>query len=352
MEYFLSSIFGLYTHYFFIFLLISQFLFMLGRFVYQLYINRRNNSVLFRKVLVNLLLFFFQFCILQAISFSFLIPWLLYVYSLGSAANTQPQIPPPTGYSLLQAFSLFLFGFQPQGLQSIFISFWPLVVMLFLFIFTQRREKSMPEINYIVTVTFLPVVLVFLISFFRPIFLVRYLILVTPTLFFLLSWFLMNYSKKLSLYLSSFLIIVLVGLLLSQNLSAQTPAKENYKQATDYLEIHAKPQDIIVVSAPFTIYPVEYSYNGQSKIETIPEWNRFSGSGIAPFNEDALIQQIERYKRQYHSMYVILSYDQGYQDELVGYLDNNLERLDLQQLSEDLEIRVYRLKYDIPENIP
>lgn len=347
VEYFLSAVFGLYTHYFFIFLLFSQFAFVLVRFVYLLYQNRKFNSVQFKKVFVEQSLFFLKFTILQVLAFAFLVPWLLYVYFLGSASNTQPQIPPPNGYSLLQAFSLFLFGFQPQGLQSIFISFWPLLVMLLLFVFTQRRSNPLPEINFLVTVTFLPVMLVFIISFFRPIFLVRYLILVTPTLFFLLSWFLMNYSKKLSLYLSSLLIVILIGLLFTQNLSAQTPAKENYEQVTDYLELQTKPQDIIIVSAPFTIYPIEYSYGGNTKIETIPEWNRFSGSGIPSFSEDKLIEQIDRYKKQYHNMYVVLSYDQGYQEKVISYLDNNLERLDLIHFSENLEIRVYRLRYDI-----
>ncbi len=227
MEYFLSAILGLYTHYFFIFLLVSQLLFIIVRGVYLLYKKSRLNSILFRKAFIEQLLFFFQSLILQLLSFSFLLPWLFYVYSLGSAANTQPQIPAPDGYSLMQAFILFLFGFQPIGLQSVFISLWPLLVMLLLFVFTQRRSTPVPEINYVVTVTFLPVALVFLVSFFRPIFLVRYLILVTPTLFFLISWFLMNYSRKVSLYLSSFLIITLVILLFTQNLSAQTPAKEN-----------------------------------------------------------------------------------------------------------------------------
>ncbi len=92
---------------------------------------------------------------------------------------------------------------------------------------------------------------------------------------------------------------------------------------------------------------IEYSYKGQSRIETVPEWNRFTQSEIPEFNEQALSNQIERYRKQYQHMYVVLSYDQGYEDRLAFYLDNNLERIDLKELSENLEIRVYRLRYDI-----
>jgi len=82
----------------------------------------------------------------------------------------------------------------------------------------------------------------------------------------------------------SVFLTVMFLLLLNQNISASTPVKENYKGVADYLNLHVKPDDIIALSAPFTIYPIEYYYKGQAGIDTIPKWNRFAHGPIPSFH--------------------------------------------------------------------
>ncbi|MCT7423387.1 hypothetical protein N4A85_24950, partial [Escherichia coli] len=57
--------------------------------------------------------------------------------------------------------------------------------------------------------------------------------------------------------------------------NSKTPAKENFRETAQYLSQNTAPQDIVFISPPFTIYPIEYYYQGQAQIFTIPEWNRY-----------------------------------------------------------------------------
>ena len=199
--------------------------------------------------------------------------------------------------------------------------------------------------EYFVFVTFLPILLVFLISMIRPIFLSRYLILVTPTLFFIIAWVLFNYTIKLSSFLIVGFTIILFSLLVYQNVSAYTPVKEDYKGVVAYLNARATPSDVIAVSVPFTIYPIEYSYTGTTKIATIPLWDRYAQGPIPKFSEEGLKKQLEAYKKQYNYIYLVLSYDQGYEKEVVTYFDQNYERVDLQTFSPGLQVREHKLRY-------
>jgi mannosyltransferase len=331
LGYFTTLILGFYTHYFFVFLVATQAIYTAAVF----FIRMRNNTP---KAFV------YKTFAVMAAGFTFFLPWISLLVMTGTAANTQPLIPPPTSFNIIQTFVNFIFGFQTQGIQAILVSLWPLSVMTLFFIFTKRQRTPISGIGYIVLASFLPIVLVFLVSFFRPIFLSRYLIVVTPTLFFLIAWALTQYSKKTANIIIASVLFIMLGLMFYQTTSAATPVRENYQGATDYLEKKATPRDIIAVTAPFTVYPIEYSYDGTTRITTVPEWNRFEAGAIPAFSVEDLDARMERYKKQYERMFLVLSYDQGYEDDIRKYFDN-YELLEKQMLSPNLEIRVYKLRY-------
>ncbi len=342
--YLISAVLGLYTHYFFVFLLITQAVYL--AIVWFLNVLSENGSA---KSLTSRILKYKSQPLfigkLMIISFYFFAPWLIYVMSRGGASSTQPLITAPTTYNIFQAFVNFLFGFQANVIQSLLVSFWPLAVILLFFIFTQKRRNFLSNAGYFVMATFFPIIIDFLGSFFRPIFLSRYLILTTPSLFFILAWVIINNSRKVSSVLITSVIFVMFGLTLYQNVSASTPVKENYRDVSIYLQSHAKPQDIIVASAPFTIYPIEYTYHGTNRIDTIPLWDPYEQGAIPKYSTADLASQVKKYTTQYNRMFVILSYDQGYQKDIVQYLDKHYKRNDLKKFSTGLEIREYQLKY-------
>lgn len=344
--YFFSLILGMYTHYFFLFLIATQTLVIGIRMILSMRTYQERNYSVSESILLakeEPLRFFF---VLFSATLFFL-PWLWFVLKGGGFSNTAPLIPPPTSFNIFQTFVNFLFGFQPQGIQAILVSLWPLIIILLFFVFTQRQRTPVQNIAYFVLTTFFPIILVFLLSFIRPIFLSRYLILVTPTLFFLIAWMLSNYSRKVSTYLSIGLLTVMFALLIYQNVSASVPVKENYEGVAAYLESHAGADDIIAVSAPFTIYPVEYAYLGQANLVTIPLWNRYTSGAIPAYSQIGFTKQMDQYKLQYQRIFVVLSYDQGYEKNIRQYLDTHYHLLDQKQFSVGLSVRVYKLRYDV-----
>ena len=330
--YFVTLILGFYTHYFFVFLVMTQAVYTVGVFWKRL---QNKESQRFVKRTIGIMF----------VAALFFLPWIGLLLSSGMASNSQPLIPPPTSYNIIQTFVNFIFGFQAQGIQAVLVSLWPLSVMTLFFIFTKRQRIPISGTVYILLASFLPIILVFLVSYFRPIFLSRYLIVVTPTLFFLFAWMLTQYSQKATSLVISVVLFSMLGLMLYQTTSAATPVRENYEGATAYLEQKATARDIIAVTAPFTVYPIEYSYDGRTRITTIPEWNRFEAGAIPAFSVQDLDTRMSKYKTQYERMFLIMSYDQGYEDEIRKYFDG-YELLEKDTLSAKLEIRVYKLRYN------
>ncbi len=337
---FISTIIGLYTHYFFLFLLVPQLIFILFKTTIKTLPNNKKVFSPFHEKL-----FLTTYLGIVGGAALFFLPWIWYVLTNGSVANTQPMIMPPTSYNIFQVFVNFLFGFQTDALQSGIVSLWPIIVLVIFFIFTTKKKQSTQDIHYFTLVTFLPITLVFLVSFVRPIFLSRYLILITPTLFFIIAWLLSNYSKKISAITTTVVLLIMFSFMVFQNISTATPAKEDYQGVATYLQKNAKSQDIIAVSAPFTIYPLEYTYTGNARMATIPLWNRYIEGAIPPFSQEKFIEQINKYKTNYASIYLVLSYDQGYEDKIRQYMNQNFELIQSKSFSEDLEIRRYRLRY-------
>jgi uncharacterized membrane protein len=345
--YFLSTILGVYTHYFFFFMLFTQGLFALGRALSRAYSDERFGKMPFVRLVWQYKRFPLIWLSVVLSSLVFFVPYFGYVLYLGSASNTQPLIPRPTSFNLFQTFVQFLFGFQNQAIQTFIIALWPLSLFMLFLLFTKRKRLSVQSIGYFGFVTIIPIALVFLVSFIRPIFLSRYLIMVTPTLFFIIAWTLLSYSRKVSTILVISFMALLSGLAFVQNISASTPVKEDYVSVAEYLSQNATPKDIVVVSAPFTVYPIEYSYEGSARISTIPDWDRYVTGAIPAFDEKKMVTQIDGYKKQYKKIYMVLSYDQGYEDKIRQYMDTHYEMYRLKKFSPGLELRVYVLRYDI-----
>ena len=346
LAFFLVTVIGYYTHYFFLFVLFSQGVYLIIRSMLLPYFSSSHRTItsFIRYAKVS---DFFSVSKVYSLSFLFFIPWIVYAISLGFASNTQPLIPPPSSYNLLQLFSEFFFGFQEKHLQSSIISLWPLGVVAVFIIFPKKGFLFMKHGGHVVLASFLPIIAVFLASFLRPIFLSRYLILVTPTFFIFLAWFLLTVSKKLLPITAFSLASLMLVSAYAQHFSLRTPVREDYQRVSQYLSLNAKPNDIIVISAPFTIYPIEYAYSGSASLETIPYWNRFLNNNIPQFSQEELENQILNYKDYYRKLFVVLSYDQGYEKNIRDLLDQNYGYDQHTVFSEGLEIREYILRYDL-----
>ncbi len=344
LGYFLSTLFGMFSHYFFIFFLFTQFVYV----IFSIFLNRNTES--FKAKIAIRKKFLISYITILFLDGVFFLPWAVYFIFRGLAGNTQPLIPPPTSYDIFATFINFLFGFQSTQVQTLMVSLWPLIVLVLFFIFTRRNSTHVLYKGYFILTAFFPILMIFLLSFFKPIFLSRYLIFVTPSLFFIVAWILLSYSKKTSYILITIFLMLLLGLLFFQNLSPFTPVKENYVGVSEFLDQKATASDLIAVSAPFTIYPVAYTYKGEAGIVTIPKWDLYSHGAIPAFSIANLKTDLQSYKKEYNNIFIVFSYNQGYQQQIQNYMDTHFKRLVAKTFSPGLEVDEYQLRYDLLSN--
>jgi mannosyltransferase len=323
----ISAFLGIYTHYFFWLLLLTE-----G--VYFAFNRKKFPGDALRNFSIIALL------LLLAIA-----PWLWYVKSQHQIANQAPGLLKPTSVDFFNVFSQFMFGFQDDHVNTTIVSLWPLAVLLSFLGLRKNKDNNGPSAFFVLAAC-LPVLVALAVSLWvRPVFLARYLILAVPALYLFLAWFISGCSRRLSLLLKSLLLGVMLLTLYQQMASANTPTKENYHQATDYLSLHAAGGDIIVLSAPFTIYPVEYYYSGPAAIATLPLWNFYQTGPIPSFSEQQLPGQVAGLIKNHQNVWLLLSYDQGYQNKIFLYFETHFQRLDHQNFSPHLDLYEYKINY-------
>jgi len=164
-------------------------------------------------------------------------------------------------------------------------------------------------------------------------------------MYLLMGWVLSRYPRFLMYTLSCLAVLTFVFGFTVEGLSDMTPTKENYREVATYLEANALPSDIIVVSAPFTVYPFLYYYHGFNKVTTLPVWDQNKVGPIPSFKEDQLPGDINSITKDHTNMWLILSYDQGYSEKIRIYLDTHYQRLVLKNFSPGLVLYEYKFSY-------
>lgn len=324
------GILGVYTHYFFIFVLFAE-------LVAAITLRKKfTNQHPIRGMVVA-----------GAIVGVSLLPWLIYVFQLGFASNTQPALTEPSAGDLFNTYAQFIFGFQTSAINTVIVSLWPIAVLLGLFAL-QKNARSIPaEALVMVSLATIPVIAAFLVSVtIRPFYLSRYLIVALPALLIFISWLLTRYRKNVAVVIRIALVAFMGLLFVIQVVNPETPVKEDYKDAVSYLEENADATDVVVLSAPFTVYPIEYYYSGVAKLTTQPVWDRFSSGSVPAYDESKVAAETEQNVATYQEAWLVLSYDQGYNDELRQYYDTHFERVGEKRFSPGLVVYQYKLRYD------
>ncbi|MBL8029890.1 MAG: glycosyltransferase family 39 protein [Candidatus Doudnabacteria bacterium] len=329
----LTTILGIYTHYFFWLVLTTQFFYLL--------LTHKN---LLKK-------YFNTFILMLGIILCSFVPWVLQVLKVGFFSNTTPLINLPTYLNLFNSFTQFIFGFQAEKINTIILSLWPITVLM-LFFYLQKNNRLDKNALYFLLTAFLPPLLIFLISItIRPIFVTRYFIFTVPSLFLFLSWLIYAYSKTVSYLLKTTFVSAMICTLYLQNVLPNAPIKENYRAAASYLSSQSSNQDLIAISAPFTIYPIEYYYQGPAKLVTIPSWNRYEIGPVPEFSLENLNSESKNFEKVYQKVWLVLSYDQGEEAEIKKYFDEKYHKVDELVISNGLRLYAYKLRYDPPVSI-
>lgn len=325
--YALTAIVGAYSHYFFVFNLITQAIFYLfNRASFQPGALKR-----FVAVAVGLVL---------AVS-----PWIYYFISEGAANNTRPLIEAPTTVNFFNIYSQFLFGFQSDPINTTIVSTWPLLVIA-VFFTVKRHLKIDVATSYLLVAASLPVLLAFALSFIiTPFFLSRYMVPVVAPLFIVIGWLVSRYSKPAAVSIAVIWIAATGILFTQQTTSADNPVREDYKSVAAYVDENASPSDIVILSAPFTVYPFEYYYKGTSQVRTLPIWDRQNPGPVPPFEADKLPGEADRLIKGHEYVYLLLGQDQGYEQDIYSYFNNRYDRTFSKTYSNGLTLYVYRVGY-------
>lgn len=332
--YALCCLVGIYTHYFFFLVLVSHFVFFF--------------TTLRKNFTQGQLLPFLSIILLVITAF---LPWLVKVFSGVGVDDSKPVLDPPTSIDVFNVFSNFFFGFQVDAVNSIILSCWPVLLVL-LFLGLNRKHSPSTETKFLIAVTVIPLLCAYVISMiYQPLFLSRYLIIVLPSIFLLVARLADVYTPTPAVLCKISLILVMFSSLLVQLKNTDTPTKEDYAAVSTYVSREAGGEDIIVASAPFSVYPLLYYYTGPASIKTLPIWNRNSETVIPTFNSDTLPAEATTIAGSHERLYLILSYDQGYEEQIKTYFDNTYDQEEKIEFSKGINVYVYRLRYDMEYNI-
>ena len=318
------SFLGVYTHYFFLVFLFCQ-------VIFYVFNSKIFPAKSFRYLLIT--------CIAVLGS---IVPWVSYVLYINAASSQTPFLAKPSTVDLFNLYSNHLFGFQDDQLNTVILAMWPLVGVLCLFFLQKTKTFNITGV-YLGMMAFLPTFLLFSISvLLKPIFLSRYLIMCLPPLYLLIAIVLFSSrSKVLGIIRFSFITAMLAGLAI-QISNPNSPVKENYRGAINYVINSAQPKDIVATSAPFTIYPFDYYYNGRSDLVTVPAWDR--KAGIPPYEEVKVHEQLTKMSEKYERLFIIMSYDQGFEKDIKSFLDSKYKLTETKNFSPKLNLYVYYLK--------
>jgi mannosyltransferase len=327
LGYLLTAVIGIFSHYFFAFNLLTQAIFYI--------FNHRKFAKGSLKRFIGVAI-----AVIAAAA-----PWIAYFISQGSASNTRPLLQAPTTVNFFNVFSQFIFGFQTDPVNTVLVSCWPLLVIVAFFT-VKKHLKFKPDVLYMLCAAFIPVLLAFVLSFVvTPFFLSRYMLPAVAPLFVAIMWLLSQYSKKVIIIGITLWAGILGYAFYLQTTSFLNPARENYHAAVEYIDAHATGSDIVTLSSPFTVYPVEYYHQGPAEIKTIPLWDRQNVGTLPAFDKATLPQQVTELTEGHDNIYLLLSYDQGYEKDIYNYFNDHFERVSTKEFSDKMTLYVYRVGY-------
>lgn len=318
---------GVYTHFFFTFILFVQAVF----FFTHIKIFPKGSFV--------------KLSLISVISGTMLAAWF-YLRSVVGSSNSAPLLVPPSSVDVFNVFSHFIIGFQSTTLNTFFLSLWPLTVLIGFTLLTKHHDMT-PRTKYFLMSLIIPIALVFIISStIRALFLSRYLTIVLPSLFLLIIHFLSLYPRKVFIRFTVILFTLTFTSLSVQVFSSKAPVNENFREVAAFVNEATNPDDLFVVSAPFLTYPIEYYYKGAARLTTFPIWNRYEEvKQIPEFSEEYMREKFTNWSKDYSNLYILMGYDQGYEEQTRLYLDNNFERISVTEFSPKLNLYVYKLRY-------
>jgi mannosyltransferase len=253
--YVLSAVAGLYTLYYFAFLLIFENLFVFGWWVVARRARRQPPELLWRWLLA------------QVLVVALYLPWL--PVALHQALD--PPVPPWRGFtglgSVIQESWTALSLGQSADPGSLVV--WPVLSFMFAVYLLGMRDAASRDGGSVKSVllcgyTFAPLLLIYLLSLRTPLYHVRYLFTYSPSFYLLLAVGLasLGHSWRLALPIGLTVIALACGYSMFRYFSDPQYATDDHRGAVHYIESRIAPGDAVLINAGYAYPAFLYYYDG------------------------------------------------------------------------------------------
>lgn len=261
--YFISTLIGLYNHYYMLFVLFTQ-------------------AVLKPKRIKEILKPFY-----------FFIPWLIFTLTTHVFVTEQFWIKKSDIKTFLNFPSILYTGYE-SGLnffdkKIVFLT----LILLFVLIFGFIKTKGKNLYSLFFLWAFLTPFIAYLVSFYKPIFFPRYLIFAAPGILLLLVASL----EKMKTYLKIFFVLIIFVLTLQYNrLQVENRKKSDLRKVVKEIRSQAKNEDLLYVTSELDFHTAQY-YFGEKNVfifnKTYEEIPQYVGKVLIP--KDSLITTLPTY---------------------------------------------------------
>ncbi|KKS17300.1 MAG: Membrane protein-like protein [candidate division WWE3 bacterium GW2011_GWA1_41_8] len=333
--YTLINLVGIYTHYFFSLVLLVQ-------VVYFLILWRTGLEPRLKYYAKSVFKLFVASAIVLILAF---LPWAYFQARNTMGGNLSPDLKSPSSFNIVLSLFEFTLGYQPENTTAAIIALWPLTVLIGFVFLKKRKDPLGPGIYLAFLGAFSPIVIVYVVSLlFQPMYLTRYLISSTPLYYILLAWLLMEMRGRVQYVVGGMFFAGIMLSLHNQVLSPDIPTKENYREAVEFVNNNSTNRDVVVVSPPYTLYPVYYYYNNPSKLISMPVWDR-TQLNIPEINDERLKEDSTMIQQGHKRIFLIATLDLAGGYTVQNYLDLNYTRLEKHQFSKFVWVSVYQAEY-------
>lgn len=239
-KYIIVTILGLYTHYFFLFVVFTQFIYLI--------ISEKEKSLKKIKYIFAPLLFF--------------LPWLLYIYPIFTKKISQFWIDKLGAVDIISTLGFLFTGYERlykfYDFQTIAISIFFILLIFYFLFFNKNKKRGNHLLKFLFLWSFLFYFITAAISIFKPIFLVRYLIFSAVGFNLLLFYIIEHSSKKIRFFLIIILFLIIINY---SNLEAKEKRKGNIRKTINEIKILTKSDDLLLVTDPSMFFTAVYYFD-------------------------------------------------------------------------------------------
>jgi mannosyltransferase len=337
VPYLISIILGIYTHYFFFLNLLVQFTFLVVAYKLDLSIVPFKNK---KKAL-------YTFLSASFLAFVIFLPWIYFYLTHNAGGNLAPSFSKPTSFQVVLSMFEFTFGYQNNIIITLFLSMWPIIALLAFSTLSKKGSRFSPEVLLSFMGFVIPFAIVYLVSItIKPIYLTRYLIPTVPLFYVFIAWFINFDNSRYRIILKTLVIVAFVLALFMQYKYKGANKDESYREAVAYVNENVKINDVVAVSPPYTVFPVQYYYtNLNVPLTTLPVWDRTELNLPEP-SEDRISSDVKSFQEIHPKVFIISTTNLAGGKEVLDYMDHHYKKTDEKVLSPDVVLSVYQLKYN------